>query len=58
MVVTHELDSLLDIGTNSIYLDADSKTIIANGSPKELLKNPPNQIVYEFLTRGKQKNVK
>lgn len=58
VVVTHELDSLLDIGTNSIYLDADSKTIIANGSPKELLKNPPNQIVYEFLTRGKQKNVK
>ena len=58
VVVTHELDSLLDIGTNGIYLDADSKTIIANGSPKELLKNPPNQIVYEFLTRGKQKNVK
>lgn len=58
VVVTHELDSLLDIGTNGIYLDADSKTIIAKGAPKELLKNPPNQIVYEFLTRGKQKNVK
>ncbi len=58
VVVTHELSSLLDIGTNGIYLDAESKTIIANGKPKDLLKNPPNETVYEFLTRGKSNNVK
>ena len=58
VVVTHELSSLLDIGTNSIYLDSESKTIIANGKPKDLLKNPPNKTVYEFLTRGKANNVK
>ena len=58
VVVTHELSSLLDIGTNGIYLDSESKTIIANGKPKDLLKNPPNETVYEFLTRGKANNVK
>lgn len=54
VVVTHELDSIFTIGTNSIYLDAASKTIIAHGNPRQLLKNPPNQTVYEFLTRGKE----
>lgn len=54
VVVTHELNSIFTIGTNSIFLDAASKTITAHGNPKELLKNPPNQTVYEFLTRGKE----
>lgn len=54
VVVTHELDSIFTIGTNSIFLDAASKTITAHGNPHELLKNPPNQTVYEFLTRGKE----
>lgn len=54
VVVTHELDSIFAIGTNSIYLDAATKTITAHGNPHELLKNPPNQTVYEFLTRGKE----
>ncbi len=58
VVVTHELSSLLDIGTNGVFLDATSKTIIGRGNPKELLKNPPNDAVYEFLTRGKSENVK
>ncbi len=58
VVVTHELSSLLDIGTNGIFLDAASKTIIGRGKPKELLKNPPNDAVYEFLMRGKSEHVK
>ena len=58
VVVTHELSSLLDIGTNVIFLDANTKTIIAHGNPKDLLKNPPNETVYEFLTRGKTEYVK
>lgn len=52
VVVTHELSSIFAIGNNSIFLDAESKTIMARGNPRELLKNPPNQAVYEFLTRG------
>lgn len=55
VVVTHELASIFAIGNNSIFLDAESKTILARGDPKELLKNPPNEAVYEFLTRGEKK---
>ncbi len=52
IVVTHELPSIFAIGKNSIFLDKTIRTISAKGNPKELLKNPPNQQVYEFLTRG------
>lgn len=55
VVVTHELASIFAIGTNSIFLDANSKTILAQGNPKELLKNPPNEEVLKFLTRGEKK---
>lgn len=55
VVVTHELSSIFAIGNNSIFLDAASKTILARGNPNELLKNPPNEEVYQFLTRGGKK---
>ena len=59
VVVTHELASIFAIADDSIFLDAESKTILAHGNPKELLKHPPNEKVYEFLTRGKEiKNAK
>lgn len=54
VVVTHELESIFAIGTNSIFLDGDKKTATAIGNPKELLKNPPNENVLNFLTRGKK----
>lgn len=56
VVVTHELESIFNIGNNSIFLDANIKQIGARGNPSELLKNPPNNVVYEFLTRGAEKN--
>lgn len=52
VVVTHELNSIFTIGTNSIFLDAETKTITGRGNPRELLNNPPNKTIYEFLTRG------
>ena len=52
IVVTHELASIFAIGKNSIFLDKTVQTISAKGNPNELLKNPPNRQVYEFLTRG------
>ncbi|MBE6447855.1 MAG: ATP-binding cassette domain-containing protein [Alphaproteobacteria bacterium] len=52
VIVTHELESIFNIGTNSIFLDANIKQIGARGNPKELLKNPPNSEVARFLTRG------
>ena len=37
----------------SLYLDSQTKTITASGNPHEILKNPPNERVFQFLTRGK-----
>lgn len=55
VIVTHELQSIFNIGTNSIFLDGKTKNITGRGNPSELLKNPPNEDIYEFLTRGKNK---
>lgn len=52
VAVTHELASIFAIGNNSIFLDAESKTAIASGDPKELLAHCQNPAVQEFLTRG------
>lgn len=55
VVVTHELASIFTIGTNSVFLDADTKTMIAQGPPKKLLAESPDPKVREFLTRGEQR---
>jgi len=53
VMVTHELPSILGIGDNSIVLDAESKSMIAAGPPRELLESSPDPRVRRFLTRGK-----
>ena len=52
VVVTHELASIFAIGNNSVFLDADTKTMIASGDPKILLKDCKDPTVHAFLTRG------
>jgi phospholipid/cholesterol/gamma-HCH transport system ATP-binding protein len=52
VVVTHELASIFTIGNNSVFLDADTKTMIASGDPKMLRDECPDPKVREFLTRG------
>ncbi len=52
IIVTHELASIFAIGNNSVFLDEASKTMIANGNPKELLANSKDIRVTQFLTRG------
>lgn len=39
VVVTHDLASILAIGDNSVYLDADTHTMIATGHPQDALHN-------------------
>jgi phospholipid/cholesterol/gamma-HCH transport system ATP-binding protein len=51
VVVTHELASILSIGTNSIYLDADTHTMIATGHPRIALESGHPKVRH-FLTRG------
>ena len=52
VVVTHELASIFAIGNQSIFLDEETKTIIACGNPTDLLADCENQKVQRFLTRG------
>ena len=52
VVVTHELASIFAIGNNSVFLDADTKTMIASGDPKQLRDASPDPKVRTFLTRG------
>ncbi len=52
VVVTHELASIFAIGNHSIFLDEETKTIIASGNPTDLLAHCDNQKVQRFLTRG------
>jgi len=52
VVVTHELASIFTIGNNSVFLDAESRTMIASGDPKTLLAETTNPTVKQFLTRG------
>ena len=57
VVVTHELASIFAVGTNAVLLDAESKSMIAAGSPKDLLANSRDPRVIQFLTRGQKQGV-
>jgi len=52
VVVTHELASIFAIGNNSVFLDPETKTMIAAGDPKKLLQESRDPKVRTFLTRG------
>lgn len=54
VVVTHELPSIFAIAKSSVFLDPDTKTMIAFGPPKELLEKSRDPKVIEFLTRGER----
>jgi phospholipid/cholesterol/gamma-HCH transport system ATP-binding protein len=50
--VSHELPSLFAIADDGIFLDADSKTPIAHGSPSTLLETATHPTVRAFLARA------
>jgi len=52
VVVTHDLDSIFATADRALYLDIETKTMSALGPPDELRSNPPNERVYQFLTRS------
>lgn len=54
VVVTHELASIFAIADRALYLDVDTKTLISDKSPNEVLKmKDADPKVKDFLTRGK-----
>jgi phospholipid/cholesterol/gamma-HCH transport system ATP-binding protein len=52
VVVTHELASIFTIANNSIFLDTETRTMIAQGDPKELRDHCSDPKVRRFLMRG------
>lgn len=53
VVVTHELDSIFTIADSAIFLDAESRTALADGPPKKLRDDPTSpEAVRLFLRRG------
>jgi phospholipid/cholesterol/gamma-HCH transport system ATP-binding protein len=52
VVVTHELASIFMIADDSIFLDADTKTMRVQGNPNDLLNHSTDAKLRAFLTRG------
>jgi len=52
VIVTHELASIFAIGNNSVFLDADTRTMIAMGDLNRLLRESTDPKIRSFLTRG------
>src|SRR2546425_1370128 len=58
VVVTHELASIFAIADNAVFLDAETRTMIAWGAPKTLRDECPNPTVRRFLRRGEAGGIK
>ena len=57
VAVTQELASIFAIGNNSVFLDADTKTMLATGHPQTLLADNSIPGVQNFLRRGEGASV-
>jgi phospholipid/cholesterol/gamma-HCH transport system ATP-binding protein len=54
VIVTHELASIFAIADDSLFLDFETKTMIAHGDPKKLLEECRDRKVQKFLRRGEE----
>jgi phospholipid/cholesterol/gamma-HCH transport system ATP-binding protein len=52
VVVSHELASIFAIANNSVFLDGETRTMIAVGNPNKLLAESNDPKIRSFLTRG------
>lgn len=52
VVVTHELASIFAIGSNSVFLDPETRTMLAVGDPNVLLRENHDPRIQNFLRRG------
>lgn len=55
ILVSHELESIFAVGTNSIFLSPSCRCITGRGKPDDLRANPPTDQIKMFLTRGNTK---
>ncbi len=54
VIVTHELASIFTIASNSVFLDAETKTMIDYGDPRVLREKSEHEKVRRFLSRGSE----
>ncbi len=52
VIVTHELPSIFAIADDSIFLDAESRTLLDHGNPRTLRDSSEHATIRTFLTRG------
>ncbi|MCF7977312.1 MAG: ATP-binding cassette domain-containing protein [Chromatiaceae bacterium] len=52
VVITHDLDSLFLIGDDAVFLDAETRTMLTTGNPKQLRDHSEIDEVRAFLRRG------
>lgn len=52
VVVTHELPSIFAIGDHAIFVDSNTRSVRAEGNPRDLLQRADDPYLREFLTRG------
>ena len=50
VLVTHELASITELGDRAVFLDAERKTMTAQGTPRELADSPDPK-VRAFMRR-------
>lgn len=58
VVVTHELASIFAIGNNSVFLDPETRTMLATGDPHYLLEHSNDPKIQTFLRRGDYEEAK
>jgi phospholipid/cholesterol/gamma-HCH transport system ATP-binding protein len=51
VLVSHELPSLFEICDDGVFLDAETKTVIARGAPRRLRDDCDHPTVHAFMTR-------
>ena len=52
VIVTHELASIFAVADSAVFLDAETKTMLATGNPAELRDHCDTFEVRNFLSRG------
>jgi phospholipid/cholesterol/gamma-HCH transport system ATP-binding protein len=52
VIVTHELASIFAIGSDGVFLDSDTKTMLEKGPPLWMAKNARSDKVRRFLSRS------
>jgi ABC-type transport system involved in resistance to organic solvents, ATPase component len=58
IIVSHELPSILSIGTNCVFLDAQARTMLDSGDPKHLARHSKQDKVRQFLNRAENQTEK